>query len=295
MRNVEKFENVAKRMAATGMIADFAVVTKNGVEKASIVCGPNKRVQMRIYVDIMLNDTEDEIFEKVMRIYENEMLNYQDMQAQDTASFINWEKVKDKIHFKLLPKREEILETRVTTEYLDLVKVYDITITENSSVVVSKRLFDEWNISVEELDAVAMTNTERDLPVLSANISTIIHDIAQDGELSEADEEMFSQQLIPMDVLTNAKKMHGAAVILYPSVQTALKRLAKAKDTDLYILPSSIHELILITASDAEPLDPQELKETIHAVNDTEVAEEDLLSYSLYKYDKDLQKVVIAN
>ena len=61
---------------------------------------------------------------------------------------------------------------------------------------------------------------------------------------------------------------------------------------DLYILPSSVHELILVPAY--EYIDVYQLYEMVKEVNDTVVALGDILSYNVYKYCKETDQIVIA-
>ena len=83
-----------------------------------------------------------------------------------------------------------------------------------------------------------------------------------------------------MKVLSNDKKAYGAACMLYPGV---LERLAEEEGSSLYIMPSSVHETILL--ADNGRLEPDELKKMISEVNRTQVAPEDVLSDNLYYYD----------
>ena len=83
----------------------------------------------------------------------------------------------------------------------------------------------------------------------------------------------------PLWVLTNRQRIQGASCILYPGL---LKRLA-AEKRNFYLLPSSIHEVILLAEQGSET--PQRLKDMIAEVNRTQVAPEEVLSDSLYYYD----------
>ena len=67
--------------------------------------------------------------------------------------------------------------------------------------------------------------------------------------------------------------------------------LAQQMDTDLYILPSSTHEVIAVSASMGEP---EELAQMVSEVNMSQVALEDRLSNQVYHYDKDLRKLTLA-
>ena len=86
---------------------------------------------------------------------------------------------------------------------------------------------------------------------------------------------------VPMRILSNRKRVQGAACILYPDV---LEQLSAQAGGNLYILPSSIHEVILLADGGGE--EPELLKEMIFDVNRTQVEPEEILSDSLYYYDR---------
>lgn len=86
---------------------------------------------------------------------------------------------------------------------------------------------------------------------------------------------------IPMYVLSCRDAQYGASVLFYPEV---LSRIAEGLHDDIYIIPSSIHELILLRAGDVD--DPESLRTMIRDINRTEVLPGDVLSDSLYYYDR---------
>ena len=101
-----------------------------------------------------------------------------------------------------------------------------------------------------------------------------------------ASESFFRE--VPLRVLSNVKRVHGAICMLYPDV---LENLAQEEQRSFYILPSSVHEVILL--ADTGSGLPGELKAMIAEVNSTQVAPEEVLSDSLYYYDFTDKKVKI--
>lgn len=86
------------------------------------------------------------------------------------------------------------------------------------------------------------------------------------------------QMLSPsMYILSNHESYWGAAALFYPGV---MQKLSKLIGGDFYVLPSSVHELIILPVSDEA--DPQKLADTISAANSTVVSSEDFLSDYLY-------------
>lgn len=80
-------------------------------------------------------------------------------------------------------------------------------------------------------------------------------------------------------VLTNTSKCDGAAMI---ALDVALENLESILGNDIFIIPSSKHEVLAISSADFN--DCEALIQTISEVNNTQVKPEDLLSYNLYRY-----------
>ena len=87
---------------------------------------------------------------------------------------------------------------------------------------------------------------------------------------------LFGEDEVTTYILTNQKEVDGAIYLMSPEVVGAI---AEALEDDLYILPCSVNEVLLVRAS--------ELKEMVRDVNETVVSEKDILSYSVYYYDKE--------
>ena len=118
----------------------------------------------------------------------------------------------------------------------------------------------------------ALLNTSRKLPYTIQGMEALI------AELSGSQPRITGEEL--MYILTNEEKYYGAAVILYPHV---LNHIAKVLKKNFYILPSSVHECILVP--DQGQYSRIELKRMVKEVNDSQVEDEEILSYEIYYYD----------
>lgn len=137
-----------------------------------------------------------------------------------------------------------------------------------------------WGIQEEMLYPLAAENTPRLLPLRYQHIVDVIGEDAAETLPGEEPE---------MYVITNQEGVYGAAAVLYPGV---LKHIADQKGTDLLILPSSVHEMILIPCDEcSEGID---FCEMVADVNQTEVPPEDILSWSVYRYDRNEDRVAIV-
>ena len=91
-----------------------------------------------------------------------------------------------------------------------------------------------------------------------------------------------------MWVISNDRRIDGAVSMLY---EDKLHKLAENVESDLYILPSSVHEVIAVSVEMGEP---EELAQMVAEVNMDQVDLEDRLSNQVYHYDKDLRRITLA-
>ena len=98
------------------------------------------------------------------------------------------------------------------------------------------------------------------------------------------------EEEIPLFVMSNGDYMNGASVILYKDV---LRDFAKYMEHDLYILPSSIHEVIILLDNEYAKA-PEELARMVRETNRIVVDREEILSDHVYYYDREKDEIRIA-
>lgn len=176
---------------------------------------------------------------------------------------------KESIIYTLIPYEgnERLLSDAPYRVMMDLALLYRICIpTEDGgfdSAVISHELAKEMGLSEEKLYELAVENTPRILPL----------------EIHETD-ECFS-------VVTNEKRTLGAAAMMYPGV---LEHLAKGLDSDLFILPASIHE-VFIVADVGQSV--EEMNQMVEDANRYMVRKEEILSNHVYYYHRGNKQVTI--
>jgi len=94
------------------------------------------------------------------------------------------------------------------------------------------------------------------------------------------------EYMVPMYVLSNKSKLNGSGCIFYHNL---LHNLCEKLECDLYILPSSIHEVILIPAYDHDSYD--ELTSMVKEVNSTQLSKEEILSDHVYFYSRETGQI----
>ncbi len=243
---------------------------------------------LNYYYEEMLNGTKYEVlFNKVIRDYENNKpeINF------DTSLFYDFAAVKDKVVFKIVntSSNKHMLSKIPHIEFLDLsiifYIIYDEYPIENGSILVQNNFLQMWDIDVDEIHRIALYNTPKLLPGYISNIIDIASQLAD-----ECDSDLFAlsqeDDYFPMYVLTNEKKTFGASAILYPDI---LKVFSDKIGSDLYILPSSIHEVILVPAF--ENLSVKDLFDMVSEVNDTLVMDEEILSDNVYRFIREESQI----
>lgn len=138
-------------------------------------------------------------------------------------------------------------------------------------------------LSQKQLWEHALANTKAFFPVHIEKMDDIIRKLAP---------EMHRPELPDMGiyVMTNTSMKDGATALLY--AQEELDALARKNNTGYYILPSSVNEMLLVPEKDFP--DAEELQEMVTLVNRNELREEEILSDSVYRYDKDSGEISMA-
>ena len=188
-----------------------------------------------------------------------------------------------------IERNSEYLETVPYTKISeDLAEIYRIILSRDedstSSAVVSDAMLKNFGITVEQLRRDALKNAmEKEAPVVDGILEML--------KSMGADQAIIKNASSPFLVASVSGKNHGAKVLGYPGF---LESTAERLDDSFWIIPSSIHE-VLILPEGMPAVTPQDLQEMIKQVNDTEVDEEDILSYKLYHYDMGSQLLETAD
>ena len=180
----------------------------------------------------------------------------------------------DKILYHLLnyERNAELLERIPHVPYLDLAIVFS----RQEEGGKSRRLITgERGEESGWLEEMASVNTPRNCPVYFHTLDEVIREF--EAEIGMPVPRRSSG--FPMYLLTNIQKFLGASAMLYPGL---LNHLARGLNENFYILPSSIHECILIPESAG--CTREELKEMVRSVNDLQVPEQEILAYEVYYY-----------
>ena len=177
-------------------------------------------------------------------------------------------------------RNKSLVEQSISKEFLDLSAVVRVVLKMDkegmASMALSKGDAEILGMTEEEIYAAALANTLRLFPPKLMNLGRYV-EMRIGAELPLGEDEVTTY------ILTNQKEVDGAIYFMSPEVVGAI---AEALEDDLYILPSSVNEVLLVRASELED-GVDELKEMVRDANETVVAEKDILSYNVYHYDKE--------
>ena len=204
---------------------------------------------------------------------------------------------RDNIIFQLVNtmQNEDMLKNLPHREFQDLSIIYrwvvDVEQKGLSSVVINNHVAESLGMGEEQLFKAAAENTRRILPPVVQSMNEVMRDmLVADGMPEELADLMIGEQEPEniMWVISNERKIEGAASMLY---EDKLHKLAESVGTDLYILPSSVHEVIAVSVEMGEP---EELAQMVSEINMDQVDISERLSNQVYHYDKDLRKITLA-
>ena len=152
------------------------------------------------------------------------------------------------------------------------------------SVKVDEALRNFWGKSEEEIHDAAVFASELRNPTLCTMEDMLFHSFGGSvTNLFESPEAGLGRE-IPMLILTTEDKIYGSALMLREDI---LSKAASILDDSFYILPSSIHEVLLIPESAG--MDPEELEHMVRSVNEAEVLPEERLSDHVHFYDQEMR------
>lgn len=209
----------------------------------------------------------------------------------DMDFFTSFEEVRDRICYRLIgrKKNEELLQEIPHVDFLDLAVCFYYAYHGESlgdgTILIYNSHMEMWETNAMELANLANRNTRRLFPWQCNSLEEMLQELADSGMCADMEDSMD----MPMKVLTNNRSTHGAACILYPGV---LEEIGKKIGSDFFILPSSIHEVIILPDMGSE--DKEWLKTLISMVNSKDVAPEEVLSDTLYRYNRAEKRVVIV-
>lgn len=283
-----------------GMHAKLYTAIKNNSQKriGIVVEHPDINISPTIYLEDYFEKYDcgeriEDIVHEILVLYEKVKCE----KSWNTEVFEDYEKIKGKIAFRIIntEKNRGLLQKIPHVHFLDLSIVFYVLLDTDKEGTATMLIYNDnlecWGVNQKDLLATAFKNAECILtPELVAmrgvmeeiiNPDTNKRENILESRRVEGDEVMY--------VLTNGIRSFGAACILYPGM---LKTLGEILGADYYVLPSSIHEVILVTKSCGMTF--PEMCDMVQEVNREQVAAEEFLSDHAYFYSRKKEKLFMA-
>lgn len=239
----------------------------------------------------------------------------------DIMNMSDFEKVRDYVFYKVInyDLNQQLLKQIPHYKFKDLAIVFYILVNDEynsqATSIIHNQCMEEWKITTDRLRDIAFGNTWNRFPPVIRKIEDIIYDmIVNDivdveegseglgsvkentfyndiedeevcGMIKEEIEKIKIDREMEMYVLTNTAKINGATCITYPGV---IRQFAMEHESDIYIIPSSIHEVILIPRVDWSR---EEIDRLIKEVNEEQVDPVEILSDHVYIYRRDTGEI----
>ena len=209
-----------------------------------------------------------------------------------TQALLDYESARHHLSIRLCDPdlNRELLENAVHSKVSDFEAIYQLKFTLPGEGVgystITPAMLDSWGISMETLQKDAATCTWAEYPILSPMgniISYLTSGLSLPNLLETGEPIQMSDDMFPVFVLSNDRAMQGASLITLPDL---LDQIGDIVQDDFYILPSSLHEVIIVPQNTQMTLDG--LSEMVHSINESQVAAEDLLSDKVQHYDTKL-------
>lgn len=209
----------------------------------------------------------------------------------NTNQILDFEIAKSRIAFKLIhfDKNQRLLKDIPHLKFLDLAIVFYILLDQTekgtASVLITHDMLKHWQQSLMKIYCYAATNTPALLTAELMPMNDVIVEllgVTSDAYVPEDENHMY--------ILSNELRHFGAACILYDPV---LEDISKVLEDDFYVLPSSIHEVIILSAKHAPS--QTDLDEMIAEINNTQVADEEILSDHAYYYSRKQKRLLLCS
>lgn len=286
------------RTEGTFDVLTDTVTKNNGIKLTGIsAAAKGNNIGPCVYLNDFYREYEDggmEFGETVDEIYRLLVKNQVNPQNINISCFMNWETARYSVRAKLVnaEQNKEQLEKIPHRMFLDLAVVYYAVIGgfgEQSigSVLINNQHMEMWGQNEENLYERATSNMRYDgTPCFDSLENVVKHILADNADLWEGKKEWNNAG---MYILTNQRKCYGASEILD---KHTLQVIADEVGDKFIVLPSSLHEVIILEANSA--VEYEKLAEMVKEVNDTQVCEEERLSYHVYAYSRDEETLKIV-
>ena len=284
-----------------GKVMETTVIKNNTSKLGISIKLPNIKITPVVYVDDMydyynnVNDLDDTL-NKAISMIENSINSSEKTKLDDTVSNLIGD-IKGNVFPRLVNTKtnEVMLKNTPHRDFLDMSIVYYIEQYNDElgaieGIRITNGLMQSENLSEEELYHNSMKNMlekekSRLIPMIKVIMSIQFGIPLRETEISESD---FSDGDFIM--LSNERGINGSRRLLDTK---ALIKASEIAESDLYILPSSTQEVLIVSVNEINA-SVSELKNMVSEVNMNEVSKEERLTDNVYIFKRDTNTIEIA-
>ncbi len=271
----------------------YSTIKNNGRERMGVLIEQqDNNIGPTIYLEGFYEKYKEKldltaIIAELLEIYDSVKCT----KVMNECQFDDYDSMKEKIVFKVVhyEKNKTMLETIPHIRYLDLAIVFYILLeaeeTGMATILIKNEHLTLWKITLKNLYDIAVKNAMTLLPAQFMSMRQAMKDMLQGcGEKNTELEDETDNEV--MYLLTNSLKNFGAACLVYPHV---LEMIGDMLCENYYLLPSSVHEVIIVPESKA--MKESEMSAMVVEINDTQLELEDVLSDHVYFFDSQKGKL----
>lgn len=233
----------------------------------------------------------ENIVKDAAEVADNALSNRPDFNLE---AFKDYASMKDKLAVEVVSaeRNKDLLETVPHKDIEDMAVVYRFVLGDTQagtgSILVTNQLLDNYGITAEQLHEDALKNAPEIRPLVIEGMGEVLA-----KQMGVEDLEMLGLNIPPeqeqMFVASVEGNVHGAGVLAY---QNFMDQAADRVGGSFFILPSSIHEVLIIP--DNGKFDTTSLENMVREVNATTVDPTDQLTDSVYHYDAEAKIFELA-
>lgn len=280
-------EVLEERLGEGCEVRIYKTLKNNGVKKSGVMLiKEGERFCPVLYLEEAYGKFCDgmdleEAADDLLRVYRSQDGEAELAEKFSPESFEDYSYVKEQLQIRLInyEKNTEILKDMPYVRWNDLAAIffYEIEGWENgqAGVIVNNHHLALWKETAETLYEDALENMK----------NRVEEELFLLADLFTVKQTQDAAKLPPVYVLTNKTRQYGAAVMLYSG---KMKELADTVGSDLVILPSSLHEVLLLPDNDGMRLRWEQM---VREVNRAVVDPEEVLSDRIYRYSREKDAV----
>ena len=304
MMDYQMFKEIVKEKIKDYMSPEYrdaaveiiSVNKVNVVKDALAIRKPDEQIAPNLYLDDFYEGyQQSDNLEMTLKLMAEEYGRIADKSVKKVE--IDMSQMKDRVVMMLIntEQNKEMLADLPHREFQDLSVIYRYVVSQDeygmASFKITNELLKQSGMTPEELFQHAAENTKKMFPPKVCRMEDALLDIPGGDDIPDELASFLEMARDPKEsiwIINNTSGINGAVSMLYDE---NLNKLAEKMGTDLYIMPSSVHEVLAVSV---EKENPEDLAEMVKQANMSAVKLEERLSNNVYHYDKDLRELKLA-